>query len=153
MRTVLDFSPLHRAGFVPELPQGRPQNRGPLYDIVRLSEDEFRITLAVPGFAAEELELTAKPHALTVRGIPAEAGAEADGGAVYLHRGLIRRPFEQTFRLADHVTVDGASLGDGLLAITLKRVVPEALKPRTIEVKAAEARAGESKAGESKAAA
>jgi molecular chaperone IbpA len=97
---------------------------------VRDADDRFRITLAVPGFKTDEIEIVAQQNQLSVTGKP----AEEDGTRAYLHRGIARRAFERRFQLADYIEIDGASFADGLLAIELNRVVPEAMKPRKIEI-------------------
>jgi molecular chaperone IbpA len=94
------------------------------------------ITMAVAGFAEDDLEIVAQENVLTVRGRIKEPEQEV----TYLHRGIGTRAFEHTFQLADYVQVKGASLNNGLLDIELVREVPEALKPRKIEIgQAAEA--------------
>jgi molecular chaperone IbpA len=102
----------------------------PPYNIERLSDNEYRITMAVAGFSQDELKIDVKEQALNVRG---EKKAE-DKGREFLHRGIAARTFEQRFQLADHVEVKGADLKDGLLNIDLVRNVPERLKPRTIAI-------------------
>jgi molecular chaperone IbpA len=102
----------------------------PPYNIERLSENEYRITMAVAGFSQDELKIDVKEQALNVRG---EKKPE-DKGREFLHRGIAGRTFERRFQLADHVEVKGADLKDGLLNIDLVRNVPERLKPRTIAI-------------------
>ena len=101
----------------------------PPYNIERLSENEYRITMAVAGFAEDELKIDVKEQTLNVKG---EKKAEKDGQ--FLHRGIAARSFERRFQLADHVEVKGADLKDGLLHIDLVRNVPERLKPRAIAI-------------------
>ena len=107
----------------------------PPYNIVRTSEDSYRLTMAVAGFSEDELELTVKENTLLIVG---RVKAEAEQGDV-LYRGIAGRAFERRFVLADHIQVEGADLRNGLLHVGLKRVVPEALKPRTIAIGAAKA--------------
>jgi molecular chaperone IbpA len=102
----------------------------PPYNIERLGENEYRITMAVAGFSEDELKLDVKEQTLNVRG---EKKAE-DKASEYLHRGIATRAFERRFQLADHVEVKGAGLKDGLLHIDLVRNVPERLKPRSIAI-------------------
>ena len=102
----------------------------PPYNIERLGENEYRITMAVAGFSEDELKIDVKEQYLTVR---AEKKAE-DKGRQFLHRGIATRAFERRFQLADHVEVKGAGLEDGLLHVDLVRNVPERLKPRTIAI-------------------
>jgi len=134
-----DFAPLYRstvgfdrlvqmldsvAGFDNEVSSYPP------YNIERLGETEYRITMAVAGFAEPEIKIEVKENALTVSGAkPADAKER-----VFLYRGIATRAFERRFQLADHVEVKVASLKDGLLHIDLVRNVPERLKPRTITI-------------------
>ena len=99
----------------------------PPYNIERLGENEYRITMAVAGFSEDELKIDVKEQTLNVRG---EKKAE-DKERQFLHRGIATRAFDRRFQLADHVEVKGADLKDGLLHVDLVRNVPERLKPRT----------------------
>lgn len=138
MRAAYDFSPLYRsmigadhlAGLIENAANGANERDYPTYDIEKTGEQAYRITLAAAGFRREDLEVTAEPNLLVVRGRkPTEETASE-----YLHRGLVIKAFEKRFELADHVVVLGAACADGLLTIDLERIVPEALKPRTIEI-------------------
>jgi molecular chaperone IbpA len=101
----------------------------PPYNIERIGEDEYRISLALAGFSADEVTITAEQNVLTVEGTKAEKGEHH-----YLYQGISARPFRRVFNLADYVQVRGASFKDGLLKIDLVREVPEAMKPRRIEI-------------------
>jgi molecular chaperone IbpA len=103
----------------------------PPYNIERTAENEYRITMAVAGFGEKDLSIEAKENNLTVRGELTETKEEENE---FLHRGIATRTFERSFRLEEHVTVQGASLENGLLHIDLVREVPEAMKPRTIAI-------------------
>ncbi|HEX4508026.1 MAG TPA: Hsp20 family protein [Alphaproteobacteria bacterium] len=105
----------------------------PPYNIEKLGENSYRVTLAVAGFGEGDIDITVENNALTVKG-KAQADAE---GAQFLHRGIAGRAFERRFQLADHVEVETARLVNGLLHVELVRRIPEALKPRKIEVVAA----------------
>lgn len=142
MRTVFDFSPYRRStvGFDRLFDTLEATARGdaggtnyPPYDIESTGDDSYRITLAVAGFAEDEIELTAQQNLLVVAGKKADAVAN-DEDRRYLHRGIATRAFERRFQLADHVRVTGASLTNGLLAVDLVREVPEAMKPRKIAI-------------------
>ncbi len=135
----IDFAPLYRStvGFdrlfdmldsVSGFDSGA--NAYPPYNIERLSDNEYRITMAVAGFGEDELKIDVKEQSLTVRG---EKRPE-DKQRQFLHRGIAGRSFERRFQLADHVEVKGADLKDGLLHVDLVRNVPERLKPRTIAI-------------------
>lgn len=102
----------------------------PPYNIEKLSDDAYRITMAVAGFAPEDLEITAQPNALIVIG----KGRKEPENGQFLHRGIARRAFERRFQLADFIKVSSAGLDNGLLHIELAREVPEAMKPRTIQI-------------------
>jgi len=133
-----DFSPLYRSsvGFdrlfdlLDQTSRVAPTASWPPYDIVKTGEDQYRIVMAVAGFSPDEIELVQQENTLLVAGNkhPAPEGVQV------LHHGIANRAFKQSFSLADHVRVTGASLDNGLLTIELRREVPEALKPRRIEV-------------------
>lgn len=138
MRTY-DFSPLYRAtvGFdrIADLmdrvlTSDVTQPTYPPYNIEKTGENAYRISVAVAGFAADELNVEVKDGQLTVS---ARKVAE-DEGKAFLHRGIATRAFERRFALADHVRVSGAAHADGMLHIDLVREVPEALKPRRIQI-------------------
>jgi len=109
----------------------------PPYNIERLTENEYRITMAVAGFGKQDVEIEVKENTLSIRG--EKKGADKE--RTFLHRGIASRAFERRFQLADHVEVRGADVKDGLLSIDLEREVPERLKPRTIEIGATVAKA------------
>ena len=137
MRTV-DFSPLYRSvvGFdrlAALLDQAATQDSAagyPPYNIERTDENAYRIEIAVAGFRPDELTIEVKENLLTVTG----RKAANDDSRKFLHRGLAERNFERRFQLADYVIVTDASLDNGLLSVSLKRELPEALKPRTIAI-------------------
>jgi molecular chaperone IbpA len=104
----------------------------PPYDIERIDEDSYRISLGVAGFTSDEVELVQKENELLVTGHK----KAAQDGAHYLHRGL-PNAFKETFNLAEHVLVVEANMKDGVLTIALKREIPETLKPRKIEISGA----------------
>jgi molecular chaperone IbpA len=136
MRTI-DFSPLYRSvvGFdrladLLDAATSEAATGYPPYNIERVDENAYRIEIAVAGFRPEELSVDVKENLLTVAG----RKAANDDQRKFLHRGLAERNFERRFQLADYVLVTDANLADGLLSISLKRELPEALKPRTIEI-------------------
>jgi molecular chaperone IbpA len=140
MRPALDFSSLYRStvGFDrlfnmldSTLGSAEPaQANWPPYNIERLGEDQYRITMAVAGFTPEEINLVQQENLLLVE---ARKHPEPEGVQV-LHRGIANRAFRQTFNLADYVKVSSANLENGLLVIDLVREVPEAIRPRRIEI-------------------
>jgi molecular chaperone IbpA len=105
-------------------------NGYPPYNIETTGENAYRLTMAVAGFAADELDITVQENALLVTG---KAKPE-DAGRQYLYRGIARRAFERRFQLADHIKVAGASLDNGLLHVDLVREIPETMKPRKIDI-------------------
>jgi len=111
------------------------QSTYPPYNIEKLEEDAWRISIAVAGFAASELSVEAKDGALVISARKAEE--KDDESRTFLHRGIATRAFERRFTLADHVRVTGASHADGMLHVDLVREVPEALKPRRIAIESA----------------
>ena len=136
MRTI-DFSPLYRSvvGFdrladLLDAATSEAATGYPPYNIERVDENAYRIEIAVAGFRPEELNVEVKENLLTVQG----RKAANDDQRRFLHRGLAERNFERRFQLADYVVVTDANLADGLLSISLKRELPEALKPRRIEI-------------------
>ncbi len=145
MRTI-DFTPLYRsavgfdrlAGLLESAARTSQENGWPPYNIETTSENAYRIELAVAGFKPDELTLEVKENLLTVTGRKT-ANDDAAPARTYLHRGLAERDFERRFQLADYVVVTDANLDNGLLAISLKRELPEALKPRRIEIGTAKA--------------
>ena len=104
----------------------------PPFNLQRLSEDRYRITIAVAGFSRDDIEIIAQQNLLLVQGKRDEK-AEAEGD--FLHVGIANRSFERRFELADFVRVDDARFADGLLVIDLVREIPEAMKPKTIAIR------------------
>lgn len=104
----------------------------PPYNIEKTGENAYRVTLAVAGFAEDELSVEAKENTLTVKGEKKAETTEATGEVLY--RGIAARTFDRRFQLADYVQVKGASLENGLLHVNLVREIPEAMKPRSISI-------------------
>ncbi len=102
----------------------------PPYNIERVGENEYRISMAVAGFGEQDLTIEVKENMLSIRG---EKQADAEQ-TTFLHRGIAARSFERRFQLADHVVVKSAGLENGLLHVDLVRELPEAMKPRTIPI-------------------
>jgi len=103
----------------------------PPYNIEKMAEDKYRITMAVAGFGQDDLTVEARENKLTVIG---KADQEDDQRST-LYRGIAGRAFNRTFHLADHVEVTGAELENGLLQIDLVRRLPEEMRPRRIEIR------------------
>ena len=140
MRTY-DFSPLYRsavgfdrlANLLESASRTSSEGGYPPYNIETTGENAYRIEIAVAGFTTDELNIEVKENLLTVTGRKT-ANDDAAPQKTYLHRGLAERDFERRFQLADYVVVTDANLVNGLLSISLKRELPEALKPRRIEI-------------------
>jgi len=141
MRTF-DFTPLLRSGIGFDRFDSLFENLSrvdettlnyPPYNIVKSGENDYRISMAVAGFAEGDIDLTVEENVLEIK---AKAQPEKDGVA-YLHRGIAGRGFERRFQLADDIKVAGARLENGLLHVDLKREVPEHKRPRKIEIGAA----------------
>ena len=154
MRTNLDFSPFFRStvGFdrlfdrLENTTRLTTASSWPTYDIERTAEQGYRISLAVPGFTMNDIEITQEPNLLVVSGKKPERDGEM------LHRGIPSGNFTHRFELADYVDVTAAHLADGLLTIELKQEVPEAMKPRRIAIGNGSAEPQQQKRIESKAA-
>lgn len=135
---MFDYTPFYRSsiGFdrlfrlLDEAQNLEPQSYPP-YNIERVGEDEYRITMAVAGFGEKDIAIESKGNTLTVTG--KKNGKDESVGEM-LHQGIANRSFERRFQLADYVEVTGAELANGLLHVSLKREVPEALKPRQIAI-------------------
>ena len=110
--------------------QAQSENYPP-FNLERVADDRYRITLAVAGFKRDEIEITGQQNLLLVKGRKEEN--ENNQGS-YLHVGIANRSFERRFELADFVRVDSAALRDGLLTVELVREIPEAMKPKTIAI-------------------
>ena len=144
--TRYDFSPLFRStvGFdrmmnMLESATSVADSTGyPPYNIEKLDQDSYQITMAVAGFGEDDIEIESRDDVLFVSGKVAET--EADKARNYLHRGIAGRSFKRSFQLADHVKVTGATLENGLLFVDLKREIPEEKKPRKIEIKSSGAK-------------
>ena len=108
----------------------------PPYNIEKTGDDGWRISVAVAGFAPEDLNVEVKENALLISGKKASG---TEDSRTYLHRGIATRAFERRFTLADHVRVTGASHTDGMLHVELVKEVPEALRPRQIAIATAPA--------------
>jgi molecular chaperone IbpA len=139
MRTY-DLSPLFRStvGFdrlfdFVETAQRAGEENYPPYNIERLSDDRYRISLAVAGFSPDEISVTAEQNVVTIEGNQPDKAAEGE----YLYRGISARPFKRQFSLADFVQVKEAAFENGLLKLELMREIPEAMKPRRITINAA----------------
>jgi molecular chaperone IbpA len=132
-----DFSPLWRStiGFdrffdlVDAAQHAGSEDNYPPCNVERLGEDRYRISLALAGFAPDEITITAEQNVLTVEGRKAEKAQRE-----YLYQGISARPFRRQFNLADYVQVKGAAFDNGLLQIELTREIPEAMKPRRIPI-------------------
>jgi molecular chaperone IbpA len=141
-----DFSPFYRStvGFDRLFNRldsivGQDAKTYPPYNIERLGDDAYRISVAVAGFTQSEIAIESKENSLSVKGArPVET---ADKAREFLHRGIAERAFELRFQLAEYVEVTGASLENGLLHVELKRQLPESKKPRQIAINGGSAKA------------
>lgn len=139
--TTFDFSPLFRStvGFdrmqrmLEAATRSEEASGYPPYNIEKLEENAYRITMAVAGFSEDDLDIEVKDGVLVITGKHDDGERER----TFLHRGIAGRAFRRSFQLADHVKVQGASLENGLLHIDLAREVPEAMKPRKIAINGA----------------
>jgi molecular chaperone IbpA len=148
---TFDFTPLYRSsvGFdrlarlLNEATHTESQKSYPPYNVEVVDEGKYRITMAVAGFTKDEIDIEIEKDSLKVTGQKARENQEHN----YLHQGIATRSFSRTFRLADHVKVQGAGMQNGMLNIELELEVPEEMKPRKIAINdPAEARLIESRA-------
>jgi len=138
-----DFTPFRRSaiGFdrLFDLLEASARQAGsenyPPFNLERVADDRYRITIAVAGFKSDEIDITAQQNLLLVAGKKGSENENHQGS--YLHLGIANRSFERRFELADFVRVESANLADGLLTIELVREVPEAMKPKKIAVNTA----------------
>jgi molecular chaperone IbpA len=138
--TTFDFSPLFRTSvgydrLASLLNSAHRVEQGggfPPYNIMTAGDNRYRITMAVAGFAEDELSITSGHNKLFVKGEKPEEKETEESR--FLYRGIATRSFERRFNLADHVRVSGARLDNGLLHIELEREIPEAMKPKSIEI-------------------
>jgi molecular chaperone IbpA len=130
----IDYSPFFRStvGFdrLLGLLESASEQGYPPYNIERSDENNYRVTLAVAGFAEKDLSVDVKDRVLTISG----KREEPEKPASLLHQGIAGRGFERNFQLAEHVEVKAARLENGLLHVDLERIVPEEKKPRRIAI-------------------
>jgi molecular chaperone IbpA len=136
---TFDFTPFYRStvGFDRLFTRldnlvGQEAKTYPPYNIEKLGENAYRISIAVAGFASSDVVIESKENSLTIKG--AKAPESEEKAREFLHRGIAERAFELRFQLAEYVEVAGASLENGLLHIELKRELPESKKARQIEI-------------------
>jgi len=104
------------------------QDHYPPHNIIKAGESEYLIELAIAGFSKDEISVEVKDRTLTVKGEHVSKGRE------FIHRGISTKKFKRTFRLSEHVNVNGADIQDGILAIELQYVIPEEMRPRKINI-------------------
>ena len=107
------------------------QTNYPPYDIVKHSDTHYDIQVALAGYSKDDIEVEVKENTLSIKSVK----KEEDDKVEVLHRGISKRYFERSFTIAEDVKVNGAELKDGLLIVSLERVVPEHKKPRLIKIK------------------
>ena len=155
MRSNFDFSPYRRStvgfdrlfDFLENSARNEQGDNFPPFDLERVSDDRYRITLAVAGFKRDEIDITARQNLLVITGRKGE-NRNKDGN--FLHVGIATRAFERRFELADFVRVENANLSDGLLTVDLVREVPEAMKPRKVEIGSGSTQQVEAKTAETR---
>jgi len=139
MRSAFDFTPYRRStvgfdrlfDFLESAARNEQTDNYPPFDLEKVSDDRYRITLAVAGFRRDEIDITARQNLLVISGRKGENRSKEGN---YLHVGIATRAFERRFELADFVRVEAAELQDGLLSVELVREIPEAMKPRKIDI-------------------
>lgn len=106
----------------------------PPYNIEKRGDNDYRITMAVAGYAPEDVTITTQDNNLIIHGEKKNVAGETDEEATFLHRGIANRTFERRFQIAEHIRIQNASMENGLLHIEMVREIPDYLKPRTIEI-------------------
>ena len=136
--TALDLHPLYRNAIGVDRLFDRiisnieaPQTNYPPYNIIQLDDDSYSIEIAVAGFIDEEIEITQEQNTLVITGTQPDID---DSEVKFLHKGIAARNFRREFTLADHVEVTNANLESGILTVSLKREIPEAMKPKRIAI-------------------
>lgn len=112
----------------------RKPNQYPPYNIEKLGEEIYRITIAVAGFKEDDLDITKHNHVLNIEGHMTRKAEHDSEEHTYLYKGIAERSFQLQFRLADHMTILGVELENGMLCVTMEREVPEALKPQKLKI-------------------
>jgi molecular chaperone IbpA len=136
---ALDIPQLHRFGIgfdsmfddLMRVTQSQGNSNYPPHNVIKTGDNTVVIEVAVAGFAEGEIEINVDRQILTIAGA---IKREEDAAHEYLHRGISRRDFRQTFTLADHVEVKSASVRDGILTVHLEREVPESARPKSIAI-------------------
>lgn len=105
----------------------------PPHNVVKVTEDDYQIEIAVAGFTLDDLEIEQDERTLTVKGEKSKSGEDLDD-VTYIHKGISQKKFKRVFRLSEYVYVDGASLKDGILSVQLKFELPEEKRPRKIDI-------------------
>ena len=112
-----------------------PSHNYPPYDIKKVGEDKYNIEVALAGFNKKDIEVVSKENTLTVKSKKEETSDDKDKKGEVLHKGISKRYFERSWTIAEDVKVNGAELKDGLLTVSLERIIPEEKKAKTIDIK------------------
>ena len=112
-----------------------PSYNYPPYDIKKVGEDKYNIEVALAGFNKKDIEVVSKENTLTVKSKKEETSDDKDKKGEVLHKGISKRYFERSWTIAEDVKVNGAELKDGLLTVSLERIIPEEKKAKTIDIK------------------
>ena len=105
----------------------------PPYNIVKTGDNKYDVELALAGFNKKDIDVTVEDGTLTIKSIVKEAKDKKEDGVI--HKGIAKRYFSKSFKIADDVEVKGAELKDGLLKVSLERIIPESKKAKTISIK------------------
>jgi|TARA_Y100000994_G_scaffold154565_1_gene126612 molecular chaperone IbpA len=107
----------------------------PPYNIVKTGKHTYDIEVALAGYGKKDIDVTYEDSMLTIKSIKDKETKEVEDNEGMLHKGIAKRMFSKSFTIADDVVVKGAELKDGLLKVSMERVIPEAKKARTITIK------------------
>lgn len=114
--------------------ENRKPNQYPPYNIEKIGEELYQITVAVAGFREDDIDITKHNHVLSLEGRMAKRAEKGSKDHVYLYKGIAERSFQLQFRLADHMEILGIDLENGMLCIRMERIVPESLKPQKLKI-------------------
>jgi len=112
-----------------------PSVNYPPYNIVKTGENKYNVEVALAGFSRDDINVEFADGMLTIKSKDKKESEDTDANGNVIHKGISKRYFSKSFTIADDVEVKGAELKDGLLKVSMERIIPESKKPRSIEIK------------------
>jgi len=107
----------------------------PPYNIVKTGKYNYDIQVALAGYGKKDVDVSFENSVLTIKSVKDEAEKEVEDNDGVLHKGIAKRMFSKSFTIAEDVEIKGAELKDGLLVVSMERIIPDHKKARTIEIK------------------